>query len=682
MLIPFVINFDQGEKMLGKEILGYHVDEKIGSGGFGTVYKVSKTNVSGTYIRALKHIELPTKKQYFNILTSMGGDHTKADDYFSNVLQDIVREIKILSSLSESGNKNIVRYYENDIVENASPRTYDVYILMEYLTPFTDYLINSTLSVKDVIKLGKDVLNALIDCHSKNIIHRDIKDDNIFVAPNGTYKVGDFGVSKVLTDQSRAASIKGTPNFIAPEVYLGKDNYDHTVDIYSLGIVLYRLLNHLRNPFLPVFPKTYTTEDENAAFEARMTGKVPELPDIAKNELGEAVLKAIKPRADRYNSAKEFLRALETAEKNLTLEELSQSIGGCNITAADSLESGDTDKLTMPIVSDVFDVNKKDVESPDLDATVNLRNLNGQYGNRPKTALQENDPDKTVSVKKNQVENNQEINTDNSYEKDKLPENDKKKNNRHVKIAVATAVLLLSILLCVIFIASKNNSDNDSNETNEADNTVVDTSNGTLDNAEGSETVKSSDTPALDVVEDKVYVLFPAKVYSKADVASDVLGTVEFGTMLSRSQNDGKWSMISYQKDGLPVTGYVANDVVTTNLKSVAFEVMQNDVGDSVIASIKSSNGSDNVVVRKYPFAEGYPNDFNVISREEFDANSVIAQIPNGMTDVTVMLVSKDGVWAYVRGMGKAYSNGSYVDELTEVEGYILYSDLDFSKIS
>lgn len=47
--------------MIGKEILGYRVDEKIGSGGFGTVYKVSKTNAAGTYVRALKHITLPTK---------------------------------------------------------------------------------------------------------------------------------------------------------------------------------------------------------------------------------------------------------------------------------------------------------------------------------------------------------------------------------------------------------------------------------------------------------------------------------------------------------------------------------------------------------------------------------------------------------------------------------------------
>ena len=308
--------------MIGKEILGYHVDEKIGSGGFGTVYKVSKTNAAGTYIRALKHITLPTKKQYASVLNSMGGDYAKADDYFASALNDIVNEIKILSTLSESGVNNIVRYYENDIIETPSPKTYDIYILMEYLTPFTDYVDDKDFTVKDVIELGKDILRALVSCHNKNIIHRDIKDDNIFVSPDGTYKLGDFGVSKALKDKSRAESVKGTPNFIAPEVYLGKEKYDNTVDVYSLGIVLYKLLNKMRNPFLPTFPAPYSTVDEDAAFEARMTGGIPELPIMAQNELGQVILKAIMPRAERYDSAREFLDALVNVEAAMSTDEL------------------------------------------------------------------------------------------------------------------------------------------------------------------------------------------------------------------------------------------------------------------------------------------------------------------------------------------------------------------------
>ena len=308
--------------MIEKTILGYTVDEKIGSGSFGTVYKVSKSNISGTYTRALKHITIPTKKQYIDILNSMGGDHSKADNYFAEVLKRVTGEIQIISQLSEMGCKNIVRYYENDIVETPPPKTYDIYILMEYLTPFDDFIFNNELKVSDVIKLGKDILAALVSCHSQNIIHRDIKDDNIFIGTDNTYKLGDFGVSKILNDRSRAESMKGTPNYIAPEVYLGKEKYDNTVDLYSLGIVLYRLLNKLRFPFLPDYPHPYDSNDEEQAFERRIKGEIPNLPINAENELGQVVLKAISNRKNRFNSADEFLKALEDAEHKLNENEL------------------------------------------------------------------------------------------------------------------------------------------------------------------------------------------------------------------------------------------------------------------------------------------------------------------------------------------------------------------------
>ena len=86
--------------LMGKNILGYTVVEKLGSGAFGTVYKVIKTNASGQYIRALKHITIPTEKQYSSVLNSMGGDISKADSYFSQMLNSIISEIKILNDLS------------------------------------------------------------------------------------------------------------------------------------------------------------------------------------------------------------------------------------------------------------------------------------------------------------------------------------------------------------------------------------------------------------------------------------------------------------------------------------------------------------------------------------------------------------------------------------------------------
>lgn len=312
--------------LIGENILGYTVSEKLGSGAFGTVYKVIKTNAAGQYIRALKHITIPTEKQYNSVLNSMGGDVSKADSYFSQMLNNIVSEIKILNDLSEKGVQHIVRYYENDILITDSPRRYDIFILMEYLTPLEDFIQNADFLVHDVVKLGLDILNGLRSCHNNGVIHRDIKDDNIFVSDKGEYKIGDFGVSKILKDSSKAESLKGTPNFLAPEVYLGKESYTKSVDLYSLGIVLYRLLNYNRNPFLPRFPEQYFSQDEDEAFEARMSGKTPDLPALGGEEIGHVIVKAISSSSERFQTADEFINSLELAIDNTPSEILMQKV--------------------------------------------------------------------------------------------------------------------------------------------------------------------------------------------------------------------------------------------------------------------------------------------------------------------------------------------------------------------
>lgn len=312
--------------LVGQTILGYTVTEKINSGAFGTVYKVEKVNPSGQYVRALKHITIPTEKQYMSVLNSMGGDVSKADNYFSEMLKDIVSEIQILNALSEKGVDHIVRYYENDITMTESPKRYDVYILMEYLTPLEDYIMENEFTVRDVLSLAFDVLEGLKSCHANGVWHRDIKDENIFVSNNSGYKIGDFGVSKVLKDSSKAESLKGTPNFLAPEVYLGKSGYTESVDLYSLGIVLYRLLNYGRNPFLPKFPEQYFEQDEDNAFEKRMTGAVPEMPLLGGEKVGAVVVKAIANSDERYQTAEDFLNALENAVQDIDREVLMQSV--------------------------------------------------------------------------------------------------------------------------------------------------------------------------------------------------------------------------------------------------------------------------------------------------------------------------------------------------------------------
>lgn len=312
--------------LVGKTILGYKVTEKINAGSFGTVYKAVKENASGQYIRALKHITIPTQKQYNSVLNSMGGDINKTNDYFASMLDSIVSEIHILDELSERSSSNIVRYYENDIVVTENPRRYDIYILMEYLTPLDEYIEEHPFAVKDVIAMGTGVLQGLQLCHSNHIIHRDIKDDNIFVSARGQYKIGDFGVSKVLKGSSRAESLKGTPGFLAPEVYLGKGSYTQSVDLYSLGMVLYKLLNCGREPFLPHFPEPYSAEDEDIAFERRMSGQIPDLPSLGGKALGQVIVKALSDSETRFQTAEEFLFALTQAAAQTPSEELEKSV--------------------------------------------------------------------------------------------------------------------------------------------------------------------------------------------------------------------------------------------------------------------------------------------------------------------------------------------------------------------
>ena len=312
--------------LIGKNILGYTVMEQLGFGAFGTVYKVVKKNVAGQYVRALKHITIPTEKQYNSILNSMGGDVSKADNYFSQMLNNIVSEIKILNELSESGVQNVVRYYENEIIITDSPRRYDVFVLMECLTPLEDFIKNTDFTVHNVVRLGLDILNGLDCCHQNGVIHRDIKDDNIFVTDKAEFKIGDFGVSKVLKDSSKAESLKGTPNFLAPEVYLGREGYTKSVDLYSLGIVLYRMLNYGRNPFLPDFPKQYFSEDEDKAFEERMSGKIPTQPLLGGELIGRVIVKSLLNSSERYQTAEEFKRDLEDAVNNTVADILDKKV--------------------------------------------------------------------------------------------------------------------------------------------------------------------------------------------------------------------------------------------------------------------------------------------------------------------------------------------------------------------
>ena len=182
---------------------------------------------------------------------------------------------------------------------------------MELLHPLLPYVYEHPMARRDIIRLGIDICKALELCQRYNIIHRDIKPENIFISDNRDYKLGDFGIARTIERTSSGLSKKGTYSYMAPEVYAGKE-YGFSVDTYSLGLVLYRMLNKNRGPFLPQPPEAITFSSREQALARRMSGEALPRPFYGEGRLGEIVLKAcaFDPK-DRYSSPQQLRQELE-----------------------------------------------------------------------------------------------------------------------------------------------------------------------------------------------------------------------------------------------------------------------------------------------------------------------------------------------------------------------------------
>ena len=286
----------------------WEMESYLGSGSFGDVYKIKKEEFGVTYHSAMKIIRIPKDKNEKKRLYSSGMDSMSVSNYYSQLARNFISEIELMAKLQ--GNTNIVGYNDHIIEENDDGVGYTIYIRMEYLTPLDSYLLDGDkprfMTQREVVKLGIDICNALERCAQMNIIHRDIKPENIFVSENGDFKLGDFGIARKLEATQSELSKKGTFNYMAPEVYKG-ENYNASVDIYSLGIVLYRLLNCNRIPFLPPYPNEIKYNDTEIAFAKRIKGEpVPYIPGV-NNELNRIVAKACEfEHSRRYRTPSEF----------------------------------------------------------------------------------------------------------------------------------------------------------------------------------------------------------------------------------------------------------------------------------------------------------------------------------------------------------------------------------------
>ena len=192
----------------------------IGAGGMGAVYKARQSGLDR--LVALK------------ILPEEFGHDVKFALRFT-------REARTLAKLNHP---NIVSVYEFGNVED----TY--YFLMEFVDGSTlrDIVKAGQLAPEHALAIVPHLCDALQYAHDKGIVHRDIKPENILIAIDGSVKIADFGLSRILGNESQQEmltgthQVMGTPRYMAPEHMEGSRNVDHRADIYSLGVVFYEML--------------------------------------------------------------------------------------------------------------------------------------------------------------------------------------------------------------------------------------------------------------------------------------------------------------------------------------------------------------------------------------------------------------------------------------------------------
>ncbi len=283
--------------------------EKIGEGSFGKVYKAKRTERGRSFYSAIKIISIPASKGELDSVRSEMNNEQSTREYFRNLVEDCIQEIYTMEHFC--GNSHVVSFEDFKVVEYLDEIGWGISIRMEYLTSFMDYCTGKELTEKEVIKLGCDLAMALIYCRKLNIIHRDVKPENIFVSRFGDFKLGDFGIAREQAHTMSNMSKKGTYSYMAPEIYKG-EKYDSSIDIYSLGIVLYKLMNQNRLPFLSLDKQLITYRDKETALARRMAGEKMPAPVNASAAFSHIILKACAYEpGKRYRKPEDMLRDLE-----------------------------------------------------------------------------------------------------------------------------------------------------------------------------------------------------------------------------------------------------------------------------------------------------------------------------------------------------------------------------------
>ncbi len=261
--------------VLGK----YRIEKLINHGSFASVFRAKEEFTNRTVaIKVLPKSVYPTERMRY-LLTE-------------------------LSAMGRNwGHPNIVSIHT---VEPGDDE-YVAYIVMEYVNGLSlRQLITAQLPEASLaMNIALDICQGLIAAHEQNIIHRDIKPQNILLTSDKVAKISDFGVARILEASTEyAGTITGTRRYMAPEQYEG--NYDYRVDLYSTGLILYEM-------FLGKFPFRGKTQDEiQVRKQSEEVNFDQKLPDDMREILQKALHRDV---GARYQTASELYKDLDGIRK-------------------------------------------------------------------------------------------------------------------------------------------------------------------------------------------------------------------------------------------------------------------------------------------------------------------------------------------------------------------------------
>ncbi|MFQ9675042.1 MAG: Stk1 family PASTA domain-containing Ser/Thr kinase, partial [Clostridium paraputrificum] len=272
--------------MIG-EILGnrYEIEEKIGEGGMSIVYK-ARCNKLNRYV-AVK------------VLKKEMSDN-------EDIVNKFKREATAIAALSDNNIVNILDVGSQDDIN---------YIVMEYVKGKTlKELIKQfgKLNYETAITIAIQIAKALECAHKNNIIHRDVKPQNILVTEEGLIKVTDFGIAKSTSSATltNTTTIMGSAHYFSPEQAKGT-LVDNRTDLYSLGVVLYEMVTG-KVPFEADSPVTIALKhiQEEVVPPKQINSKIPE-------SLNKLIIKAMeKDPGMRYQNARDIINDLQKIKED------------------------------------------------------------------------------------------------------------------------------------------------------------------------------------------------------------------------------------------------------------------------------------------------------------------------------------------------------------------------------